>query len=240
MSNRAKRNTALSENQRRELPEYRKDPVALETDWGPLATGGSNFATHNLQQVDSGRWEFTPTRVTYLFIWLPTVFTVLSIPSSYLILTYLIDNQRMLSFIVTSLTGMGLIFGPLISWFMAHKLLRPAVFDRSRRLFWKGRRAPDTPDDATTNNPCCRLDDIYALQILSETVTSHGHSHINGHSNSHVRHRYQSYELNLVLKDGQRLNVVDHAGLSSIQRDAEQLAQLLQVPVWDKTLTTQP
>jgi hypothetical protein len=41
-----------------------------------------------------------------------------------------------------------------------------------------------------------------------------------------------SYELNLVLKDGRRINVVDHGGADKIRTDAATLADFLGVPVW--------
>jgi hypothetical protein len=73
----------------------------------------------------------------------------------------------------------------------------------------------------------CRLSDIHAIQLLQEYVSTS--------SSSGSSSRYYSYELNLVLKDGNRLNVVDHGKLSLIRTDAEQLGQFLNVPVWDAT-----
>ena len=50
-----------------------------------------------------------------------------------------------------------------------------------------------------------------------------------------LRHRwfYNSYELNLVNHRGGRLNLIDHADLSGLRRDADQLAWFLNVPFWD-------
>ncbi len=39
----------------------------------------------------------------------------------------------------------------------------------------------------------------------------------------------------LVLKNGKRLNVVDHGKRSLLVRDARKLASFLNVPVWDAT-----
>ena len=44
-----------------------------------------------------------------------------------------------------------------------------------------------------------------------------------------------NYELNLVLKDGERINVVDHGNLKKIQDDANTLSNFLGKPVWDAT-----
>ena len=44
---------------------------------------------------------------------------------------------------------------------------------------------------------------------------------------------YYSYELNLVLSDGTRLNIVDHGDLRRVRRDGATLARFLGVPLWD-------
>ena len=69
-------------------------------------------------------------------------------------------------------------------------------------------------------NKVLSLDTVYALQLIREYVKG-------SESN------YYSYELNLVLRDGQRLNVVDHGDGRRLRRDAERLAQFLGVRVWD-------
>lgn len=64
------------------------------------------------------------------------------------------------------------------------------------------------------------FDEIAGLQLVCEQI---------GHPNDE---RY-SYELNLVLKNGSRLNVVDHSGHGQLQDEAAQLAAVVGCPVWD-------
>ena len=66
----------------------------------------------------------------------------------------------------------------------------------------------------------CALETIHALQLISEWVSSDDGG-------------YHSFELNLILKDGGRLNVVDHGGQDRIREDAKVLSDFLNVPVWD-------
>lgn len=61
---------------------------------------------------------------------------------------------------------------------------------------------------------------IRALQLLPERVSSDGGS-------------FKSYELNLVLEDGKRLNVVDHGNLATLREDSARVAALLGCPLWD-------
>ena len=66
------------------------------------------------------------------------------------------------------------------------------------------------------------LSSIHALQLLSEFVSGSKSS-------------YYSYELNLVLNDGSRINVVDHGNLERLRSDASALSRFLDKPVWDAT-----
>jgi hypothetical protein len=52
--------------------------------------------------------------------------------------------------------------------------------------------------------------------------------YVSGNKNS-----YYSYELNLVLNDGSRINVVDHGNLKQLRSDTQTLSQFLGKPVWD-------
>ena len=44
---------------------------------------------------------------------------------------------------------------------------------------------------------------------------------------------YYSYEMNLIRRDGTRVNVVVHGNLRLIRKDADLLGQYLEIPVWD-------
>jgi hypothetical protein len=59
-----------------------------------------------------------------------------------------------------------------------------------------------------------------ALQICSKLITSR---RIGG---------FTGYELNLVLKDGQRLNLMDHGNIHSLAGDGRVLADELGLPLW--------
>ena len=65
-----------------------------------------------------------------------------------------------------------------------------------------------------------KLEDIHAIQLISE--------YISGEKSS-----YYSYELNLVLKDAGRINVIDHGNDGVIINNAKILSRFLDVPVWD-------
>jgi hypothetical protein len=62
---------------------------------------------------------------------------------------------------------------------------------------------------------------IHALQIVEETVSGSDDPD------------FHSYELNLVLQSGERINVVDHIGIEEIRKDAQILSTLTGCKVWD-------
>ena len=100
-----------------------------------------------------------------------------------------------------------LVFSGMGGLFFWHLRRQQVCFDQSKGVFVQRDRA--TP-----------LREVHALQLLREFVR--------GHKNS-----YDSFELNLVCRDGRRLNVTDHGSLHAIRDDARTLAAYLEVPIWD-------
>jgi len=114
-------------------------------------------------------------------------------------------------------------------------------FDRREGCFWKGRwKRGDGALSIRRADLNARLEkealkdyidlaDVYAIQLIKEYVP--GSSGTDSRSSP-----YYSYELNLVLKDGERMNVVDHGNLTRIRADAIKLGEFLgNLPVWDAT-----
>jgi hypothetical protein len=98
----------------------------------------------------------------------------------------------------------------------------PIVFDKRKGSYWKGRTSPYDVRHTSELKDHAPLDRIHALQLISE--------HVRGNKSS-----YYSYELNLVLDDGARLNVVDHGSRERVQADARTLSEFLDKPIWDAT-----
>ena len=89
-------------------------------------------------------------------------------------------------------------------------------------MIWKGKKAPKLSGNQQQSSDLIYVNDVHTFQIISERVRSKNGS-------------YLSYELNLVLKDGNRVNIVDHGKQSQILIDADTLSHLLAKPVWDIT-----
>lgn len=109
----------------------------------------------------------------------------------------------------TAGSGIALFLGLV---FLAGGLLylvpKGARFDERRRLVSLGRQ--QVP-----------FSNIAALQLVRELV--------DGDETT-----FMSWELNLVLRDGSRLNVIDHAGGAQLREEATRLGQLIGCPVWER------
>ena len=194
------------------------DPLAMRVDWTPMARGGANMRTHQGGLVGGQLYQFSPTLIARIF---PMIFVVGGLVCGALILrsgaealTEQLHNPGWLAMlpIPPVFVGVGL--------FMARSMMRSAHFDRQAGWYWRGGGRPRASDP--TGGERCRLSEIHALQLVPESVRSNEGGH------------YTSWELNLVLEDGSRRNVVDHAGYDSLAREAAELAEFLDVPLWNK------
>lgn len=79
------------------------------------------------------------------------------------------------------------------------------------------------------------LNEIHALQIINEQVeyTSNEEDE-DGYTRSYSVN-FKSYELNLILKDSSRINILDHNNLDEIRNNAEIIANKLWVKIYDIT-----
>jgi hypothetical protein len=203
-------------------PSGLDDPLALRIEWSPARGGGASFRTHKLVQVDPMRLEFRASGGALVFyaVFLLMGIGVLvgfSIASSSGALTA--DGSWTPAFLLPM--AVGLVFtvaGGSMLYFGA----APIVFDKRRGEFWKGRTAPYEVTRRDDLKHYAALEQIHALQLVSEYCRSSDSS-------------YYSYELNLVLEDGSRINVVDHGNREELRKDAESLSVFLEKPVWDGT-----
>lgn len=198
-------------------PSCFDDPIAMQTDWTPAKGGGANFGTHKLVEVNSHRMEFRASigaMLFYLIFLLVGLGVMIGFGAARL-------SAGEFSFNTDTIVPLliGLVFataGGCLLYFGT----APIVFDTKKESFWKGRRGPDEVSGRDSLKHFAELDDIHALQLIKEYCRSDKTS-------------YYSYELNLVLKNGKRINVVDHGNEGKLRDDADTLAAFLDKPIWD-------
>lgn len=198
-------------------PSRFNDPVAMATAWTSVPCGGPSG--DQLVEVHTGRLEYRASlRAKLAFL----VFILIG-----LAILIGFTSQRLaaggLSFdkdtILPILIGLALAAG---GCYLLYYGTAPVVFDKGTGFFWKGRKSPETVFDVKLPKDCVRLEEIHALQLIA-CYCSGGHK-----TRGHYR-----YEINLVLKDGQRVNVVVHDNKEKARQEGAALTLFLDIPLWD-------
>ena len=197
-------------------PATLNDPVAMKAEWSPIEHSGSSFCTHELISLGPDRIEFRPTIGLKLFLW-SFLLTGFGVVTYFAFQNYPFGHNELglesyLPLIV------GIIFVGAGAYYLRTTTL-PIVFDKNKHYFWKGKNPPGNISENASTKIWCDLNDVYALQIISEFCSGSKSS-------------YFSYELNIVLKDGHRINIVDHGNKARIDMDARTLSVFLKVPLW--------
>ena len=188
------------------------DSLAQRIDWSPAENGGANFRTKRMHERGPSRIEVRATGQMTLFC---ALFIVIGIGIGSAAAFTGRHDPLSLRTLVTILFGL---FFAVVGAAILYWSRRPAVFDRQLGWYWRGSPKLRTPGEIRRQRQATELANVQALQLLTE--------HVSGKSS------YNSYELNLVLKDGKRINVMDHGDEAALSADAELLALFLGVPVW--------
>lgn len=187
------------------------DPLADQIEWTPVGGGSSSFQSHKLVEVAPSRLEFQPTMKSKLFAYL---FMVLGVGiTGFFLFQALADpiQDELLMFIIPLL--FGVVFAGA-GYYILKKMSVPVVFDKVTGRFWRGK------EDDTGRSDHPQLRNVSAIQLLSE--------YVRGNKNS-----YYIYEMNFVMADTKRLNLVRHGSKRGIRKDAEMLSKFIGKPVWD-------
>lgn len=184
------------------------DPVALKTRWGPLVRSGYNFCSHRLLS-SKGRKQMQVTPIAHLCclfcIGVGVLFSGFMMKQINDPSTVSVVETENMPIWMFHIAPLSLsVFGIVLLWRLYRKNV---LFDKKKGTFARSRRR-------------LLLNEVHAIQLVSEYC-------MGGNSS------YESYEMNLILKSGERFNVTDHSSLGAIQVDAKMLAEYLGIPVWD-------
>ncbi len=199
-------------------PAVFNHPLAQKTEWSPLAGGGSNFKTHRLDHSNRDKLVFKATLGAQLFSGVFILFGLFGL----IFPTYIFFSQDKQEW---SMIVFAVFFGGIFTaagMFLLHSMARPRVFDTFYGYYYEGWKKPadSMVSHTTAKRKITQLNEVEAIQVLRERLRSKNGS-------------YYSYEINLVLADTRRVNVIDHGNQQAVIDDAEILAQTLGVPLWD-------
>ncbi|WP_372807810.1 hypothetical protein [Pontiella sp.] len=200
------------------------DPIAEQTEWSPLVGGGNQTKTRIYKQIGPDRVAFRPDPSVVAAV---VVFFLAAVGCIGFTAYSFIRSGR---FSLSPLPIVGT-FMAVGCGYMIHRFFPPIMFDRRAGAFWNDWKSPEKVMRKDELKAYADFDDIHALQIIREYCEERSSSS----SGSSRTKRFYSYELNLVLADGARINVTDHGNQSQIREDAKRLAAFLEKPLWDAT-----
>jgi len=195
-----------------------KDPLAAKIDWNPVTRNkGANFASHQLKKFSPDMMKFVPTWTTYILS-----STLIVFGFGAMMIMYYTAKWILPPWLIALATV-------LVGCFAFYRMTIPIVFDKTKGIFLKGRRQPAELNNLVHRKKSAKLDDVRALQILARQVMDYD-------SETRMNRSYMTYELNLVLEDTNRVNVVTIGNITKLREDAELLSAFLEKPVWDATI----
>ena len=172
-------------------------------DNGPLKPGGASF---QITRLVFEQYSIV-VRMTWKFYLL---FCIIAVPFNVLILIALASSKR----IDLGLFCVLVLVDSLMAFCIINGLIRRnyPLFDMVKGIFY--------PNGKKRDNIGIPFNQLDHLQIVAE------HCHTSKNS-------YYSYELNVVLKDGTRHNIMDHGSSKLLLADAQKLASRLSLPLVD-------
>jgi hypothetical protein len=196
-------------------PDRFGDPIAQIADWKPVKYGRNKFSSYKLLKVNSKRVEIKTTTESIIS---SLAFTLTGIGFMVYFIS-IVNRFKMTTGIIIALL-VALIMTS-ISGSSVHSKMFPVVFDKQMGYVWKRRRPQGRLMNKEANKNYVRLELIHALQIIPEY-------HRMAESDD-----YYSYDLNLVLKNGDRIYIVGHYERQELVANARFLAEFLEVPIWN-------
>jgi len=195
-------------------PAIFHNDLAYKTSWEPLKHGGQNYKTHKLTKLNNNSLSYKASSFNLITSGLLTFGPLLF----FILLPIFKEDHKGFEFPIVLLLIL-LTAGGIYSFYLG---LRPNVFDKKTGFYYKSYKIPTSRSNSKERKGWISLDEINALQIIKERVKTKNSS-------------YKSYEINIVLSDGERFNIVDHSSYNTIKEDAKTIADFLGVPYWDAT-----
>ncbi|WP_179353670.1 hypothetical protein [Winogradskyella vidalii] len=191
------------------------DTIKSKVSTSPLKSGGSSFKTNVLIEASKSKLLYKPSIGVALFSF---IFLAVGLGIIFISINPLFNH----SFERNSIEWFFILFGLIFAsagGLMFYLFYMPRVFDKQLGVYYKAYQVDIHKIKKDTAKKYIPLKSIVAIQIIGEHIKS-------------GKSAYKSFELNLVLNDASRKNVIDHGNLKSIIVDAEILSEFLNIPIW--------
>ena len=205
-------------------PNLFHDDVALKTGWNFIIAMGFENPVHKVKKISDSRIEIVPRIEIQIILGLVTgIIATVSFVFFLFLLMFFINVLLHHEKSFEPLLGLGYLVGFCFFAFLFRgfrylikKLKIPKVFDKITGFYWHGNNSNNSTMAMNKLLQHCKLKEIHALQLLPKPYL-----------------RSQRCELNLVLCDGHRINIMDEAYYHNVLKSAEMIAEFLGIPVWD-------
>lgn len=195
-----------------------EDPYARDIEWTTISKKRNKKPWRKLVKLNFRRIEYQQTWEAYLleywffpiivfFIYLSWESTIIELGGQFKMGTVIVS---LLSFVAALL----------------YHSMKPKIFDKNFGYYWHSYKKPRfslfNPSDKHI-----KLNEIHAIQLIpryNEPPKGGGWS-------------YYNFELNIILLDKRRMNVICHKDLRQIRQDATILSDFLDVPIWDAIIS---
>lgn len=191
------------------------DPIADIIEWHKVIPGGKKYATHTLKKNSAFSYKYTCSK-SHLFFNFIVIFAGIIM---------ILLGWDVFFDIKSDLRKAGWVFFGLLTLFvgvfflLVHSIA--ITFDKKIGLVWKGRCPQSLAGRIKEKTKAVYFSDIHAVQVVKEYIKPAKSKY------------YYVYEINLILKDGTRFQVIDHGIRNQILQDAKILSHLINVPLWN-------
>jgi len=208
------------------------DPIAMQTTWTPVITDRTGMDSRELAEVSPGRIEFRTTKGSRAF---GLAFILCGIVCAIANFHSTNPTSGGKELLVLGFSFLFIVFG-CVFLYMTNKVV---VFDKLRGYFWRGRKTSDEAPDMDSVQDLTSLESIHALQLVYWQCMG------SSAGTSTIMTITEIIELNLVLRNGRRVNVAAYqvSGRTIYRRfcnhekkpheNAAALGRFLGKPVWD-------
>jgi hypothetical protein len=190
------------------------DPVALKVSWNAFNASSTNFKNQAIDVSDDKIRIKQPKKMDQL----TALFLAPGIATFLYGLSDFFSGDWLFGFFMILL---GSVLGG-IGFNLLKKTSNDFTLDLTKGTYHVGNHLDEVSQrDRFVNG---YIKDIHALQILKERIAS---SSKDGKSKSH-----NNYEVNIVLKDGERINIMEHQHIEYVNSYAVKLSGILGVSIW--------
>ncbi len=186
--------------------EELNDPLALKVDWETSEYGSSNGFNYTIARFRN-IFTIRLKKVTSIFIYIALAAFFMGIVLLFAKGYFLYGIVALVSFLLIT--------------FMASRLLKVFVFKKDRDIAYGAIELPFTR--VGKYELVESLDDIYAIQVIRFRVRV---------DSDESREIIDNAVLNLILKDGSRVNLIIQSDVVLLCRIAQELSKFLDTPVW--------